>query len=63
MMLKRRIFIKITKINIKKNSKSNIKIIFIFIINKKDCIKLNCLNKNKLIIYIVVIIIKNDSIL
>ena len=34
-MLKSRIFIKITKINEKMNLKSNIKILFIFIITKK----------------------------
>ena len=32
-----------------------------FYYNKKDCIKFNYLNKNKLIIYVIVIIIKNDS--
>ena len=31
--------------------------------DKKDYIKFNCLNKNKSIIYIVIIIIKNDLIL
>ena len=33
-----------------------------FYYNKKGYIKFNCLNKNKSIIYIVVVIIKNDSI-
>ena len=39
-MLKFRIFIKITKINKKANSKSNIKILFIFIIIKKIILNL-----------------------
>ena len=33
-----------------------------FYYNKKDYIKFNCSNKNKLIIYVIVITIKNDSI-
>ena len=59
--LKFRIFIKITKINEKINSKSNIKILFIFIIIKKIILNL-IVRKKKLIIYIVIIIIKNDLI-
>ena len=38
------------------------KIFIYFYYDKKDYIKFNYLNKNKSIIYIVVIIIKNDSI-
>ena len=34
-----------------------------FYYNKKDYIKFNYLNNNKLIIYVIIIIIKNDSIL
>ena len=50
------------KIKIKNDIEIKYKKFIYFYYNKKGYIKFNCLNKIKSIIYIVVIITKNDSI-